>query len=238
MFFGTMNNKSNGRSSINTRLYPAYSENSLLTITAWNQNLSVKIFPSKGTKNEKGLTDYYSEEGTYANFTINTSNGIILSREIDERIIPAYKESKKESVSIVSTSSNGEKKILTVFTDNGELACSVVTKVNEDGSAEESNVFTHIFTPREYLFNYDYKTGKREENLFPADFEVFRERINKIGNLIPDIAHSINYNKMVRDSYFNSNSKNNYNNNNHGEEFSANVNSFDGNDVRDFIPFT
>lgn len=235
MTFGNFNNARNEGRSYNTRFYPSYTDQSLLTVGGWDQAITIKIFPAL-RKNEKGLTEYDQEQGHFANFTIKLENAEILSNGIKNDILPAYQKKESASIGVTSVTTAGVRKIFQVITENGELKCRIISETDANGVAAEEKVITHTFKEREYLKNYDYHSGNHDLKTYPADFYVFAECIFRAGNLLQDIAHSIGYHNLIRSSFkgdrhYGAAKKEG------GEEFSANVNTFEGTDASEFLPF-
>ena len=83
MFFGKSNFGGNNINVNTNGLFQSYSDTSLVTVGAWNQQLSVKIRPAIG-KDENGLTQYAQNKEQIINTSITQENAIVLVKAYEK----------------------------------------------------------------------------------------------------------------------------------------------------------
>lgn len=231
------NNNNNGV-NVNTKLYSSYGDDSLLTVSGWNQNLSIKFHPITGT-NADGTHQYATSQGSNTNgvlnFTLTMDSGITLLEGIEKEIIPAMENGKNASVSILSgIDVNNNRKLLTISVKDGVVSATYDGPLDAEGkSTATSTSLTHTFKDRDYYSNYDISTGKSDKVSVPYDFKGFIMKIKAMNRLTGETAHSIAYTnalkKNLSDRYA-SNSRNSGN-------YQAPSTNFSGNDMSEFLPF-
>jgi thymidylate synthase len=94
------NNNGGNSVNVNTKLYTSYSDESLLTVSAWNSNISIKLQPAKG-KDDDGLTIYSNEQVDTVTATVTPETAQVLLAGIDE-IVDAIKNNPDSRRIIVS----------------------------------------------------------------------------------------------------------------------------------------
>lgn len=239
--------RSNGV-SVNTRLITLYSDDSMVSVVAWNGNLSVKFHPATG-KNADGVTQYTTDNNNIVPVVITPDNARALLEGINKEVIPALNNKGTASVAI-RTGSGNNTKFFAVGCEEGNPYIYVARNLM-DGVTEDTNVIWHKFSTRTYFSNYSYKNGTMIEVPVNTGFINFVKRLENIDNLVPDVAHTINYSNAIRSSLANSFSSNN----NSGNSFSSNsfgssntntysqskyeapVNNFEGSSSEEFLPF-
>lgn len=195
------NNNGNGV-NLNTRLYTSYSDTCMLVLGAWNDKLSLKFHPMKGV-NADGIRQYAQDNTEIVNTSLTTDNTIAFLTGIDDKIMPALKESKAETVS-VTMGINENRKVVTVGTDGKEVWLSVIINVAENGVADASNELKHTFNKKEYMTGYDPSTGTGTETVNTnSDFLNFVSKLREIYNLSGAAAHAANYANAIKSSYSN-----------------------------------
>ena len=90
----------NNQLNVNTKLYSSFSDTCMLTIGAWNQQLSVKFHPCKGTNPDTGLRTYASDNNEIIKTSLTEENTTALLNGIHDYIDPAIenKEKKRENI--------------------------------------------------------------------------------------------------------------------------------------------
>lgn len=228
-------NNNGGRATVNTRLYSSYADDSLLTLYAWNENISVKFHPVTGV-NADGLKQYAQENTDIVNTSLVPENCIALLAGIEDNIIPALEEKKAASVSITS-GSGANKKVLSITTDGETVKAVIFVSVSEEGVADPNNKIEHTFKKRNYLVDYNPETGSGDVVDVNTDFEIFVQKISEIYNLDASIPHAIKYFEAVRNNY-NTNryaaSANNVGNTNYQ---APTTNYTSEGSISDFLPF-
>lgn len=224
----TYNNGNNV--NVNTRLYTSYSDTAMIVMGAWNSQLSLKVHPFKGL-NADGIRQYAQDNTEIINTSITVDNAHALIEAIDDVFGPSVKEKKENSVAIQI--GNGEnKKSLTLYTDGSDIYLIIAVGVDDNGVASEANTIRHKFNKRSYVIGYDPATGGGAEVFANSDYESFVAKIRSIEDLSPTIAHSINYNNQLKQSY----SSRNMNQNNYTNNYSAPTTSFNNGEMGDFLP--
>jgi len=199
MFEKTNNNYQNS-TSVNTRLYASYGEDSLLTVSAWNTNLTIKLQPAKG-KTEEGLTQYSSEQSEAVSAVVSPESDMILLDGIEKVIIPAI--DKKESASIaVLTGSPTKRKIINIVTKEGKVGLSVIFggTINLDGTSEGTSAIDHTFSDRKYYKDYVKDAGGTGVEI-PSDFYAFVSKLREISFIDGAINHGITASKANKSSF-------------------------------------
>lgn len=216
IFGGRTNNNGNGV-NLNSKLYTSFSDTCMLTLTAWNTQLSIRVHPMNGV-NADGIRQYAQDLSDCISTALTVENAIALLDGIETIILPAIKDkSHTGDVSVsVSMGSNDNRKVLTIKTDGTDVFFGIATNVSENGIADDTNVLWHKFNKRSYLIGYDNKTGSGEEIAVNTDFYNFVKKVETIYQLNSVVAHSINFHNMSKAAFSNPNTGYNNNNNNNG----------------------
>ena len=222
-------NKTNGV-NVNTRLTTLYADDSMVSIGAWNTNLSIKFHPATG-KNADGLTQYAQDNNSIVNIVLTPDNVRVLIEGINNEIIPAIISKESKNVA-VTTGSGNNLKILCVATENGE-PYMYVAKNLMNGITDDSNVTYHHFSTRTYLSNYSYKDGSNSEVKVNTGFKNFVKRLEGMERIIPEVSHSISYSTAVRNAVASSHQ----NTSSDTPKYEALVSNFDGSNSSEFLPF-
>lgn len=234
MFFGRQNNNTNAV-NVNTKLYSSFSDNCMITMHAWNQQISLKFHPAKGV-NADGLRQYAQDNTEIINTSLTTANADLLLKGIEDEIEPALAEKGKASVSI-PISSGENKKILTLAVDGEVVTLSIGLHVNEQDVVEESNILTHEFPRKQYITGYDHKSGAGNKITVNTDYIGFKEKLKAIHDLAPVVPHAISYNNALKASFSNRSGSNNASQSGNAGGYSAPTVNYDGDNMSDFLPF-
>ncbi len=233
MFGNTYTSNRTNTVNVNTKLTTSYSDESMLSIGAWNTNLSLKFHPAVG-KNAEGITQYAQDNTQIVNVVLTPDNVRALLDGINNEVVPAIASLGAASVA-VRTGSGDTMKILCVGTENG-TPYVYVAKNLMNGIADDSNVIKHTFTKRSYVSNYSYKTGDGTEVEVNVGFANFVKRLEGIDRIIPDVSHSISYSQAIRSAMatragsFNGSQSS-------SDRYEAPVSNFDGASSDEFLPF-
>lgn len=230
--FGKFGNNSGNSVNVNTKIYTSYSDESLLTVSAWNTNLSVKLQPAKG-KDDQGLTVYSSESTETITATVTPETNQVLLAGIEEVILDALKEKKSASIGVVSGVGD-KRKIINIVTDGSKVGLSLVFggTINIDGTSSGTSVLEHTFNDRAYTTNYQKDVGG-ENKTIPSDFYAFVAKLRELKYVDGAISHGINYNNAVKAAY----NANKNNQQSQGSTYSAPITNLGDGAIDDFIPF-
>lgn len=209
MFYGQTKN-SNNQLNVNTRLYSSFSDQCMITLGAWNLNLSLKFHPLKGT-NDQGLRQYAQDNNEIITTSLTIDNATALLKGIEDVVKPAIEKKEAGKIS-VPISSGDSAKVLTIGTDGNDVTMSIAVGVSQEGTTTEDKIITHKFNKRAYYKGFDVLTGKGEEVVVESDFDNFVEKLKSIYTLAPATAHAIKYNTALSSSFQNKSYSNNQNN--------------------------
>lgn len=202
----TYNNNSRFSSvSATTRLKTFYGTLSQLTLSYWNDKLSIKMNPVSG-RTAEGLLQY--DFNKKFNSAISVDKATALAKQIKEVIIPEmnkYKEKgefdKPVSVSVTTSASV---KIGVEYKMDGDKPYAFLigySGVNEQGVAPADGIYTYRFEKIEIEKNYDAATGTSEKVLEDSEFDFFYEKLSSLSSVIGNASHSITYDKALQSSY-------------------------------------
>ena len=234
MFYGRTTNNTN-TVNVNTKLFTSYSDACMISLGAWNQQLSLKFHPSKGL-NADGIRQYAQDNTEIINTSITVPNASALLEGIKDKLEKAISEKGKESISIpISTGEN--RKMLTLAVDGEVITLSIALKVNEQGVADPNSVMTHEFPRRNYITGYDCTTGTGTVTTVQSDYIDFKKKLESIYSLAPVIPHAINYNNAVRSNRSTPNNGGMNNQQTQNSGYQAPTSNFSGGDMSDFLPY-
>lgn len=185
--------------NINTHLGTFYSDTCMVSLGFWNDKISLKFHPFTGV-NGNGLRQYSSDKNMIVNTSLTLENVTTLLSSINETINPAIKDKKSASVS-VTMGMDLTKKIMTVATDGDNITLSISINVDSENKSPDNNTLTHTFAKKEYIENYDPKTGKGDTKTSNADFDNFIIKLNEIYKINSTNTHSQNYSNAIKSAY-------------------------------------
>ena len=237
--FGKFNNNNAGISvNVNTRLYTSYSDESLLVLSAWNTNLSVKFQPTVG-KNADGITQYSNETASQITASITPETLELINKAVNDVILPAYDKKESASVAVLTGASQAKRKILDFVTDGEFISVNVIFggTINLDGTSSDTTMLAHKFNNRSIITNYSKDSGGSTISV-PTDFLAFISKLNELSNIDGSTSHGINYNNAIKSAYA-------AHTNGGGNSAPASQNTYaapvtnvgDG-DIDEFLPFT
>lgn len=246
--FNNRSTYNNGNTvNLNTRLYTSYSDTAMVVLGAWNSQLSLKVHPLKNVTAD-GIRQYAQDNTEIINTSITVDNAHALIEAIENELQPAIDSKISGSVTI-EMGLDTNKKTLSIKTDGTDIELEIAVNVDSNGVAAEGNIISHKFNKRKYMVNYNPRTGEGEIKEAHSEYDAFVAKIRSIDNLAPVIAHSINYNNMIKDSYRTRNTNQNMFSNNGAGGFvnnsSANnvgynapTSNFTGADMSGFLPMS
>lgn len=231
---GTYTQSKSNQTNVNTKLVTLYSDDSMVSVGAWNTNLSIKFHPATG-KNADGITQYSQDNNYIVTLVVTPDNARALLDGINNQIIPAINAKGTNSVAI-RTGSGENMKILCVGCENGAPYMYVAKNLMNDITGND-NIIMHHFSTRSYLLGYTHTNGSSAEVTVYTGFLNFVKRLEGVDRLVPDVQHSINYATAVRSAIASSYNNNSYNNNNVQPKYEAVVSNFEGSSSGEFLPF-
>lgn len=212
MFNMRSNNSQNNQLNVNTKLLSLFSDTCMITIGAWNLQLSIKFHPVKGTNPNTGLRQYATDNNEIVNTSLSVANTTLLLKGIEKVIDPAIEEGKVASFGI-PISSGDNAKTLTISYDGTDVSASIAINIDADGKTTEANILTHKFAKKVGYEGYNPISGGGNQIVVQSDFEEFKNKLKCIYELAPATAHSIKYNNALAASFRNNNASNNQTNN-------------------------
>lgn len=237
MFFGRNNNNGN-TINVNTRLYTSYSDTAMVTVSAWNDKISIKIQPCVG-KDANEVRQYTQEKNQIVTTSLVPENALTLLDGIDKKLIPSINSKTQCSVSVsTSTIGTDERKVLTLYYDGKDSYLILHTNIGADGKADPNNIIKHKFNKRSWLENYDSETGSGEEYEYESDLMNFIDKIRGIHLLSGIIPHTNKYDNALKSTFGrNTNNRTGSQDNNENNDYTAPTSNFNGVDMGDFLPF-
>lgn len=243
MFYKNQSN--NNQASLNTRLAQFYSQENAVTLTAWNNNISIRVQPYIGT-DSAGIRQYENSKDKCVYTSITPDNAVALLQGIRDKVIPAINENTEKRVSILIGANSASRKMLTIGFDGENSYMELALNVSDTGSCDPANVIKHTFSTREYMEDYVPTDGTGNSIIVHSDFLRFAEKLEDMKFFTGAVHHGIKYAEVSRASYGMNQSDNNTNtygnsnnnSNNHAPQYSAPVQNFAGSDMGDFLPFS
>ena len=202
LFNNSQSQRNNSRVNVNTPFLRSYSDTCLLSLTGWNQSLSLRINPATG-KDANGVVQYSTDQGQSLITSITAANAVAWAEGIETYILPAIKEKvASERVTITSGGkfNNSTRKALTLWFDGVHCYFECADGMGDDGTVPPGHSIIHEFPEKTYLVGYNKDTGAAIKNVVYSDFLMFYDRIKNVHNLSPMIAHSIKYDNAFKSS--------------------------------------
>ena len=237
--FGNQNQSSNGNSGFNnqvnvtTRLYNSYSDTAALNVSAWNEQISLKLSPFRG-KSPEGIRLYSQDNNECIQTALTMDNVSALLEGISNTIIPSLKE-KTPGVVAVMVGTMTNKKIVSIDTNGTDVELTIYVGVDEENKAQEGNSISHRFNKKEWISGYNPANGSGEIHESNADFTAFTKKLEEVYKLSSGVIHALKKQEAYKNSYSGSNNKN-YNNTSKSGYHAPIANAGTSN-MSDFIPF-
>lgn len=199
--FGNQNQYSGGNNNTinqNTDLFKGFSDDSQITLSGWNNKLSLKLRPFAG-KNSSGINTYERDAAKIVNTAITIDNCAVLVEAIEKELEPAMEQGQPAAVTLLinEASNNGSKKLLTLDYDGSTLRLIIAFNVGEDNKTIPQYQRTYTFKNRNYLKGYDAETGDSTPVSYYAEGKVFIDIIKDYIKLIPISHHAAKYSKAT-----------------------------------------
>lgn len=237
--FGNQNQSSNGNSGFNnqvnvtTRLYNSYSDTAALNVSAWNEQISLKLSPFRG-KSPEGIRLYSQDNNECIQTALTMDNVSALLEGISNTIIPSLKE-KTPGVVAVMVGTMTNKKIVSIDTNGTDVELTIYVGVDEENKAQEGNSISHRFNKKEWISGYNPANGSGEIHESNADFTAFTKKLEEVYKLSSGVIHALKKQEAYKNSYSGSNNKNYNNTSNSG--YQAPIANAGTSNMSDFIPF-
>lgn len=221
--------------SVTTRLYNSYSDTAALIVSAWNEQISIRLNPFKG-KSPDGIRIYEQDMNNCIMTALSMDNTSALLEGIYSTIIPALVDKKSANVAVlIGTTTN--KKTLVISTDGNNVSLTIYVGVDEENKAKEENSITHIFNKKEWIKDYNSSSGTGEIHEANADFTSFTRKLEEVYKLSSAVVHAIKKNEAYKNSYSGSNNTYNNSNNNNQQNYQAPSSNASTSNMSDFLPF-
>lgn len=213
MFFGRNNNNNSGVNT-NTTFLTLFSDVASLTISGWNDMISLRFLPAIG-KDANGLTQYNKDAKISTSLKPNNSKALL--RKIEKKIIPAYENGDKHKTVTVKTRSAEKVNTITIsykLDDDGEAKFSLIFagNVNENGVAEQGNIIIYPFNNVETLEDYDPTVGGGDDSKESAEFFNFVDILKHHIDLLGLNHHAVKHATNISRTYNNGNNSGGFNN--------------------------
>lgn len=238
--FGNQNQSSNNGSNgfnnqinVTTRLYNSYSDTASLNVSAWNEQISIKLSPFRG-KSPEGIRLYSQDNNECIQTALTMDNVSALLEGINDTIIPSLND-KTPGVVAVMVGTMANKKIVSIDTNGTDVELTIYVGVDEENKAQEGNSISHRFNKKEWISGYNPANGSGEIHESNADFTAFTKKLEEVYKLSSGVIHALKKQEAYKNSYSGSNNKNYNNTSNSG--YQASVANAGTSNMSDFIPF-
>lgn len=228
------NNGFNNQINVTTRLYNSYSDTASLNVSAWNDQISIRLNPLKG-RSPEGIRIYSQDNNECIQTALTIENTSALLEGIDTVIIPALRGNAPANVAVMAGTANN-KKVIVIATDGKDVELTIYVGVNEENKAQEGNSISHRFNKKEWINGYNPASGTGEIHEANADFTAFTKKLEEVYKLSSAVVHAFKKNEAYKNSYSGSNN-NNYNHTNNNYSAQAPVANAGTSNIADFIPF-
>lgn len=192
MFGQNPNAMNNNGPQCNTYMRPMTSEQSMLTPSLWNQNLSIRIRPAIGRDGNGAMQYDKNRQGQTA---LSPENCHALMDDYDVIIRPEYDAARAgtpvcEEKSISVTSGGASKNVTTIYMMPSKdpddpipvMVLEVSLNVDANGVAAEGNVYRHEFSKKITFLGYSPTTGPKGKRNVNADFDSFIALVEAVGS--------------------------------------------------------
>ena len=133
--FGNQNQSSNNGNggfnnqiNVTTRLYNSYSDTAALNVSAWNEQISIRLSPFRG-KSPEGIRLYSQDNNECIQTALTMDNVSALLEGINDTIIPSLVD-KTPGVVAVMVGTMANKKIVAIDTDGTDVELTIYVGVD------------------------------------------------------------------------------------------------------------
>ena len=226
-------NSSKQNVNVNTKFFTSYDDQSLVTVSAWNANLSIRFHPLK-TVSPSGQKIYAQDLNEVITVSISPESAYTIRKGIEEDILPAI-ENNEERSDVFMTGSENTRKCFSIFTKKNETGSvdvyvSVSFNLTEEFVDNPNTYIAHKLSTRKFKRNGEFKEVQ-------TDLLRILDKIKRIDELSQTIQHGIIYTNKSKELASKS-FKNNFNNKPQYPSYEAteNIAPMDGS-ISDFVPF-
>lgn len=232
--FGNGSQNNQNAVNVNTKIYSSFSDTAALTLSLWNDKLSIKLSPLKGV-NQDGLRQYAFDNKDSIITSLVADNALALIKGIKDKIYPAIEKKEEATVSTIVNADNATtKKILTVSTKDGDVFFTIYVNINADNSVSEGNSLSHKFNKRDIILSYNSETGQGETVQTNSDFDSFVKRLGDVASSAAE-SHFAKYNAELKNQYANR-SGGGYGGSTPAQNYSAPINNYGSGELNN-LPF-
>ena len=231
--FGTQQNNPNNKPSANTRIATWYCDTSCLQLGFWDNNLSIKLNPTKAIDPDTGKITY--DFDNRVNTAIVQEKAAPLLQAIEQRILPiirgevafdgnpikiGFPVGKEKTMGIFVEYKNDEKGVpstyLTVYKNIGTDNCT-------------TDILPYKFNKVECLFDYDNEKGTAETEVNEGEFMVFVSALRMLPTILGPSYHANKYYSIMdksASSQMGQNSGGNYSRQSSNSGYSAPITNY------------
>lgn len=180
-------NSSKTNVSVNTKFYTSYDDQSLVTVSAWNTNLSIRFHPLK-TVSPNGQKIYAQDLNEVITVSISPDSAYPIIDGIENDILPAL-QNNEERCDVFMVGSENARKCFSIFTKRNESGIldtyiSVSFNLTEEFVDNPQTYLAHKLTSRKYKKNGEFKE-------IHTDLLHLLDKLKHIDELSQTIQHGI-----------------------------------------------
>ena len=179
--------------NVNTKFFTSYSDNSLMTVSAWNANLSIKFHPLKSIS-PNGQKIYAQDINETIIVPISPESAHSIRDGIENIILPAIENNEEDKV-IFMLGSENIKKCFSILTEKNETGTvdvyvTVSYNISEDFVDNTETVLRHKLSTRRY---------KRGSEIKEVQTDLLRilDKVKNIDNLSQTIGHGYHLRRPI-----------------------------------------
>ena len=177
--------------NVNTSFLVSFSDTAMLSVGAWNRNLSIQLKPCTGV-NADGVKQYADDRSQYITTSITPDNAIALAEGFEKEILPCMRGEKESGAVSIVMGDADKRKVLTIYYEDGESYLGIATELDSVGKSQKE--LRHKFNKRSYLVDYNPMEGNAVEKFVDSDLISFMNKVREVEWLSPVIPHAIRYN--------------------------------------------
>ena len=218
--------------NVNTKFFTSYSDNSLMTVSAWNANLSIKFHPLKSIS-PNGQKIYAQDINETIIVPISPESAHSIRDGIENIILPAIENNEEDKV-IFMLGSENIKKCFSILTEKNETGTvdvyvTVSYNISEDFVDNTETVLRHKLSTRRY---------KRGSEIKEVQTDLLRilDKVKNIDNLSQTIGHGITYTNKLKDYARSLRESNNYQHQSQNYQAEELIVPTDGS-IEEYMPF-
>lgn len=189
----------NNRRSVSTNIKTLYGDTASMTLSYWNDMISIKMNPCTGT-NADGVRQYDRNRSFSTALSIQKSKALV--DLIEENILPLIKSvsegNKLEHPVNVAVQCGVKKAMVIIQYSNDDRGKPFVclygyTSSNDDGTCEQQNMYAYKFGKTNVIKNYNPNTGEGDVVQVESEFEFFYNVLKNQASAFGAASHSNSY---------------------------------------------